>query len=102
MTILVVPARETAPAVAAVRQEVRRIGSSQAVGGARSIDEVRGEWLEQPRARTGIVTLFGLSTLLLALVGLYARVAYAAASRTREFAIRQALGATPAYVTRIL
>jgi len=102
MTLLVVPAGEPGPALAAVRQEVQRIDPAQAVGLARPIDEVRGEWLEQPRARTGIVTLFGISTLLLALVGLYARVAYAAASRTREFAIRQALGATPASVVRIL
>ena len=102
MTVLIVPAGELGPALAAVRQEVRRIDPTQAIGVARAIDEIRGEWLEQPRARTGIVTLFGISTLLLALVGLYARVAYAAASRTREFAIRQALGATPAYVVRIL
>jgi putative ABC transport system permease protein len=102
MSVLVVPAGDMAPAVAAVREEVGRIDSTQAVGAAQMIDEIRNQWLEQPRLQTRIVALFGVSTLLLTLVGLYARVAYAAASRTREFAIRQALGARPADVVRLL
>jgi len=102
MSILFVPAGGAAPAVAAVREEVKRIDPAQAAGPARAIDEIRAEWLEQPRLRTRIVTLFGVSTLLLTLVGLYARVAYAASSRAREFAIRQALGARPSDVIRIL
>jgi hypothetical protein len=100
MSILVVPAGGASPALAAVRQEVGRIDPAQAAGSARPIDEIRNTWLEQPRLRTRIVTLFGISTLLLTLVGLYARVAYAAASRMREFAIRQALGASAADVVR--
>jgi putative ABC transport system permease protein len=102
MSILLVPAGAPAPALAAVREEVRRIDPAQAVGAARPIDEIRSEWLEQPRLRTKIMMLFGVSTLLLTLIGLYARVAYAAASRTREFAIRQALGARPTDVVRTL
>ena len=102
MSILVAPAGAAAPALAAVREEVRRLDPAQAVGLPRPIGELRNEWLEQPRMQTRIVTLFGLSTLVLTLVGVYARVAYAAASRTREFAIRQALGARPADVIRLL
>jgi putative ABC transport system permease protein len=102
MSVIVAPAGEAAPALAAMREEVGRIDPAQAVGAARPIDEIRNQWLEQPRLQTSIVTLFGISALLLTLVGLHARVAYAAASRTREFAIRQALGARPADVVRIL
>ena len=102
MSILIVPAADVAPAVAAVREEVRRIDPAQAVGLARPIDEVRNEWLQQPRLQTAMVALFGVSTLLLTLVGLYARVAYAAGLRLREFAIRQALGARPGDVVRLL
>jgi putative ABC transport system permease protein len=102
MSIMVLPAGETATAMKAMREEVGRIDPAQAVSVARSIDEVRNEWLEQPRMQTRIVTLFGAATLLLTLVGLHARVVYAAASRTHEFAIRQALGARPADVVRIL
>ena len=46
--------------------------------------------------------MFGLATLLLTLVGLYARVAHDVAMRAREFAIRQALGARPGDVVRVL
>jgi putative ABC transport system permease protein len=49
-----------------------------------------------------VVALFGLATLFLTLVGLYARVAHGVAVRAREFAIRQALGARPADVVRQL
>jgi putative ABC transport system permease protein len=102
MTLIVVPARDVAPALAAVREETARLDPAQALGAARPLDQIRGEWLEQPRLQTRIVTLFGLCTLLLTLVGLYARVAYAAASRSRELAIRQAIGAAPTHVVRVL
>ena len=63
---------------------------------------LRTEYLGQPRLQTTVVTLFGLATLLLTLVGLYARVAHGVAIRSREFAIRKALGARPTDVVRQL
>jgi ABC-type antimicrobial peptide transport system permease subunit len=43
---------------------------------------------------------FGLLALIVAAVGLYSVVAYGIAQRTREIAVRVALGATPADVFR--
>jgi putative ABC transport system permease protein len=100
MTVMFAPASEPSAAVAAVRQEVARIDSSQAAGSIQVLDEARTEWLGQPRLQTTVVTLFGVATLLLTLVGLYARVAHGVATRAREFAIRQALGARPRDVVR--
>jgi predicted permease len=100
MTLIVEPSATRAAAVAAVRQEVARIDPSQAIGAVRPLDEIRTEWLAQPRVQTTIVSLFGVATLLLTLVGLYARVAHSVVVRAREFAIRQALGARPADVVR--
>jgi predicted permease len=102
MTLIFAPATEPSAAVDAVRQEVARLDSSQAVGSIRVLDDLRTEWLGQPRLQTTVVTLFGLATLLLTLVGLYARVAHGVAIRAREFAIRQALGARPRDVVRQL
>jgi len=99
---LVIEAAAASPAVAAVRQEVARIDPSQAIGTVQRLDDIRTEWLAQPRVQTAIVTLFGVATLLLTLVGLYARVAHSVAMRAREFAIRQALGARPSEVVRAL
>jgi putative ABC transport system permease protein len=102
MTLIFAPAAEPSAAVTAVRQEVARLDSSQAAGSIRVLDDLRTEWLGQPRLQTTVVTLFGVATLLLTLVGLYARVAHGVAVRAREFAIRQALGARPADVVRQL
>jgi putative ABC transport system permease protein len=102
MTLVIEPAAASAAALAAVRQEVARLDPSQAIGTVQRLDDIRTEWLAQPRLQTTIVTLFGVATLLLTLVGLYARVAHSVAMRAREFAIRQALGARPADVVRAL
>jgi predicted permease len=95
MTLMFEPSADPAAAVTAVRQEVARIDPSQAAGSVRPLDGLRSEWLVQPRLQTRVITLFGLATLALTVVGLYARVAHGVAVRAREFAIRQALGARP-------
>lgn len=98
MSLLIEPAVDPAPALAALREEVARLDPAQAVGAARPIDEIRQEWMTQPRLRSQIVVLFGIAALLLTLVGLWARVSYGVASRVRELAIRQAIGARPSQV----
>jgi hypothetical protein len=102
MTVMVSPSHEAGAAVTAVREEISRLDPTQAAGSVRVLDEMRTEWLIQPRLQTTVVTLFGLTTLGLTLVGLYARVAHGVVVRAREFAIRQALGARPADVVRPL
>jgi putative ABC transport system permease protein len=102
MTLMVAPAAEPSAAVAAVRQQVARLDASQATGSIQVLDALRTEWLNQPRLQTTVVTLFGLATLLLTVVGLYARMAHGVTARAREFAIRQAVGARPTGVVRQL
>jgi putative ABC transport system permease protein len=102
MTLIFVPSASPSAAVIAAREEVARLDSSQAAGSIQVLDDLRTEWLDQPRLQTIVVTLFGSATLFLTLVGLYARVAHGVAVRAREFAIRQALGARPADVVRQL
>jgi predicted permease len=102
MTVIFAPAAEPSAAIAAVRQELARIDPSQAAGPVQVLNELRAAWLGQPRLQTAVVTLFGSATLLLTLVGLYARVAHGVAVRSREFAVRQALGARPTDIMRRL
>jgi len=100
MTLIIAPAAGTAAAVTAVRDEVSHLDPTQAIGPIRTLDDMRSDWLVQPKLQTRVVTLFGVATLLLTLVGLYARVAHSVVVRARELAIRQALGARPSDVVR--
>jgi putative ABC transport system permease protein len=102
MTLIVAPATDASGAVAAIRQETARLDAAQAAGAVCVLDEMRMEWLDQPRLRTAVVTLFGVATLLLTLAGLYARIVHSVKVRSKELAIRQALGARPTDVVRQL
>ena len=74
----------------------------QAAGKVSDLRTLRTAWLDPVRSRTWLVILFGATATLLTLVGLYSGVTRDVASRVREFAIRQALGATPGHVTASL
>jgi ABC-type antimicrobial peptide transport system permease subunit len=64
------------------------------------------DWLDRSlqsrNLLTGLVTLFGGASLLLACLGLYGVVSYGAGLRLREFAIRMALGAQSSDVRRLV
>jgi putative ABC transport system permease protein len=100
MTMLIEPTSDVAAAVVALREEITRLDPTQAAGAARPLDQVRHEWIQQPRLRARLVAIFGGSVLVLTLAGLWARVSYDVASRRRELAIRLALGARSSNVVR--
>lgn len=100
LTLIVSPSGAASAAVAAVREELQALDPALALGAVHSLDEVRTAWLEQPRLQATTITVFGGATLFLTLVGLYVRVAHGVAVRQREFAIRQAIGASPADLIR--
>jgi ABC-type antimicrobial peptide transport system permease subunit len=58
--------------------------------------------LQSRNLMTGLVALFGSSSLLLSCLGLYGVVSYGAGLRLREFAIRTALGAQVNDIRRIV
>lgn len=98
MTLLVEPRGDLEAAVRAAREEVGRLAPGQAVGQIGRLHDLRSQWLDPARARTALATLLALCAVALTLVGLYATAAREVATRRREWAIRQALGATPARV----
>jgi ABC-type antimicrobial peptide transport system permease subunit len=68
--------------------------------GVRTLEaEIRG-MVRPQRTATAWIGVFGVIGLLLAAVGLYGVVAQGVIQRTREIAVRGALGATPANILR--
>lgn len=62
--------------------------------------DIVGESVATQRLTAGLLTAFGLLALLLGAIGVYGVMAYVAAGRAREFAIRAALGASRGDVER--
>lgn len=101
MTLLVRTHGPAAPVAQRVRQQIREVDSALPVPEIRALEANRAAAIAAPRFRTILLALFGGVALLLASVGLYALVAFTVAQRTREIAIRIAIGARPSQVTGI-
>ena len=101
MTLLV-RTRATAVGVGeAIRRELHAMDSMLPVPEIRPLTANRSTAMSAPRFRTMMLAVFGLVALLLASVGLYGVVAFTVSQRTREIAIRVALGARPSQMTQL-
>jgi putative ABC transport system permease protein len=85
-----------------VRHEVEAVDADQAVAEMRPLNDALDDTLSQPRSTMSILIAFASAALLLAVLGIYGVMAYGVAQRTREIAIRMALGAKTTDVRNLI
>ena len=86
----------------AVKEAIARVDKDQPLSRVRTMEEVAAEATSQPRFRAELVSLFAVLALILATVGLGGVLAFSIGQRTRELAIRGALGARTTDVLRLV
>jgi predicted permease len=101
--IVAIRSRTTAGAVAGeLRQAVAALDSSVPLENVRSLEDVTEEQYQGFRVQAELLGAYALCAVLVAMMGLYAVMAYSVIERNREFAVRMALGSTRGGIFRLV
>jgi ABC-type antimicrobial peptide transport system permease subunit len=100
---LVVRARGAiAPAQAAMQAAIRQTDPSLVLDDVGTVEADVARFVEPVRFMTVLFTMFGVTGVLLAALGVFGMMSYAVSQRRREMAIRTALGARRGDILRLV
>ena len=80
--------------VASMRQAIWKLAPQVTIARAKTLDTQVSESLSAERFQTSVLVSFGISALLLAMLGIHGMLSYSVAARRQEIGVRMALGAT--------
>lgn len=104
MNVMIRTSRDAGSVIAELREAVRELDPRVAVYAAGTMNDyvMRSPAVLARRYPLVLVGAFALSALILAVIGVYGVIAFAVAQRTRELAVRSALGATGSDIVRLI
>jgi ABC-type lipoprotein release transport system permease subunit len=102
ITLLVRPSPGTTVSADTIKRAVWSVVPEQPLYDIRPFEDVIARSMATPRLFTRLLSSFAVLALIMSTLGVYTIVSYLTARRTKEVALRRAIGATPQDVLRLL